>query len=139
MQTLTETEIHKLIALAKQAQEKAYAPYSRYHVGAALLCADGKIYQGVNIENVSYPAGICAERSAFAAAVSEGQRQFRAIAIAGVMQDGGDQSRVIYPCGICRQFMSELCDEAFTVIAADGNGGYRLFTLKELLPYSFRF
>lgn len=136
---LSEDERRKLVKEALVAREKAYAPYSGYYVGAALLCEDGSVFHGVNIENASSPAGICAERSAFAAAVSGGKRDFRAIAVVGGSkgQEPGE-SPVAYPCGVCRQFMSELCNEGFEIIAGSLDGEFSVFTMKQLLPFSFR-
>jgi len=122
-----------LIDKAISARELSYSPYSGFKVGAALLAASGKIYTGCNIENASYSPTICAERTAFAKAVSEGERAFTAIAVAGWGQERG----FAYPCGVCRQVMIEFCEpSAFTIIVSDG-AEYREYTLKELLPYSF--
>jgi len=126
----------KLIELAVQAMDRAYAPYSHYKVGAALLCADGTVYQGCNIENASYSPTICAERTAFAKAVSDGQRDFTAIAICGG-KDGKIEG-LFPPCGVCRQVMAEFCKGDFLVYLVDGAGDYQMFTLEELLPSSFR-
>ncbi len=122
-------------------QKYSYAPYSHYCVGAALLGEDGKIYTGCNIENASYPVGICAERTAFAKAVSEGCRKFKALLIAGAASDkrGSD---LCAPCGMCRQTIREFCGEDFPIIMikADGAGAVtdsRIYKLKELLPESF--
>lgn len=119
---------------AIDAMKVAYAPYSGYQVGAALLCADGTVYTGCNIENASYGATNCAERTAFFKAVSEGQRDFLAIAICGGRD--GQIADVFPPCGICRQVMREFCKDDFEVrlIKADGEEIYRL---TELLPVSF--
>ena len=123
-----------LIEYAVDAMGRAYAPYSGYKVGAALLCADGAVYQGCNIENASFSPTICAERVAFAKAISEGQRDFVAIAVCG----GKDSviEGLFPPCGVCRQVMAEFCDPDFTVFLATGSG-YEVRTLKELLPDSF--
>ena len=124
----------QLIEAAKSARTVSYAPYSHYHVGAALLTADGRIFTGCNIENGSYGATVCAERTAFFKAISEGVRQgFRAIAIAG---GPGEEIAPSYPCGICRQVMSEFCDRDFEIIVV-GAEGAELYTLGELLPHSF--
>jgi cytidine deaminase len=124
-----------LVKAAVQAREAAYAPYSGFRVGAALLAADGKIYTGCNIENAAYSPTSCAERTAFFKAVSEGERAFAAIAIAG-WADGKPGSA--FPCGVCRQVMAEFCKpEAFTVLVADGLGEYTEMTLAELLPHGF--
>lgn len=121
----------ELAELAKKAREMAYAPYSRFKVGAALLCEDGTVYTGCNVENASSGAACCAERNAVFKAVSEGHRKFSAIAIAG---SGTDYTS---PCGICRQVLSEFCGEDFPVIMC-GPEDFRKVTLKELLPYAFR-
>lgn len=114
----------------------AYAPYSGYHVGAALLGEDGRIYQGGNIENASYGATNCAERTAIFKAVSEGVKVFRAIAIVGGLA-GKEPADYAYPCGICRQVMSEFAQKEFLVIVAKSTEDYKLFTLEELLPAGF--
>ena len=124
----------ELIEKAKQAMEKAYAPYSGFQVGAALLCADGSIYTGCNIENASFSPTICAERTAFAKAVSEGKRDFTAIAVCG--GKGGVITGLCTPCGVCRQVMAEFCKEDFQVILVKPNG-YEQRTLSQLLPDSF--
>ncbi|MCS7259288.1 MAG: cytidine deaminase [Anaerolineae bacterium] len=118
----------QLIDLARQAREHAYAPYSRFQVGAALLTASGRIYTGCNIENVALSPSICAERTAIFKAVSEGERKFVAIAI--VSQNG------IPPCGTCRQVMMEFAPGIVLVIA-DLAGDYRVTTLDELFPSAF--
>lgn len=125
---------NELIKASSEAAEKAYCPYSRYHVGAALLCADGTVYTGCNIENGSFGATNCAERTAIFKAVSEGRREFSAIAISSYSEKG--DSSMPYPCGICRQVMSEFCRKDFTVIVSDGANTEK-FTLEELLPKSF--
>jgi len=102
-----------LIEYAIEAMDRAYAPYSGYKVGAALLCADGAVYQGCNIENASFSPTICAERTAFSKAVSEGQREFIAIAVCGGRD--GVISGVFPPCGVCRQVMREFCKDEFLV------------------------
>ncbi len=125
-----------LIKEALNARNESYAPYSRFRVGAALLCLDGSVIKGCNIENSSYGLSNCAERTAIFKAVSEGRRGFEAIAIAGGMKDEpGDYA---YPCGACRQVMREFCSpEYFRVIVAKSINDYREYTLKELLPESF--
>ena len=124
----------ELIQKAKQAMTAAYAPYSGFCVGAALLCADGSIYTGCNIENASYSPTICAERTAFAKAVSEGHRAFTAIAVCG--GKGGVITGLCTPCGVCRQVMAEFCREDFEVILVKADG-YEVRTLSQLLPDSF--
>ena len=119
----------KLITLALEARHKAYAPYSNYTVGAALLVASGQIYQGVNIENAAYPAGICAERVAIFKAVSEGERGFQALAVA--TENGGA------PCGSCRQVMAEFNLDMLVLILDSGGRVLRRATVRELLPGAF--
>ena len=119
----------KLIKRAVAARERAYAPYSHYRVGAALLAKSGEIYDGVNVENAVYPAGICAERTALVKAVSEGELLFEAIAIA--TQNGGS------PCGVCRQMLSEF-GRGLTVLLIDDAGDViHETTLRKLLPRAF--
>ena len=126
----------ELIRKALEAREKAYAPYSRFMVGAALLCADGTVYTGCNVENASYPAGNCAERTAIFKAVSEGRTDFTAICITGGPE--GPCRDYCAPCGICRQVMAEFCDpESFRIILAKDAENCRTYTLAELLPLSF--
>ena len=117
-----------LIAKAMEAREKAHAPYSHFAVGAALLAKSGRVYTGCNVENASYGLSICAERTAVFKAVSEGERDFEAIAV--VTEKG------VTPCGACRQVLLEF-GEGIQVIVADETGGYRVFTLQELLPEAF--
>ena len=124
----------KLTQLAKEAMLRAYAPYSGFYVGAALLCADGTVYFGCNIENASFSPTICAERTAFAKAVSDGHRDFTAIAICG--GKGGQIADICPPCGVCRQVMREFCRDDFQVYLV-GKEGYEALTLSQLLPYSF--
>lgn len=124
----------ELTAQAKAAMKTAYAPYSGYQVGAALLCADGTVYRGCNVENASYGATNCAERTAFFKAISEGKREFTAIAICGGKD--GVITDTFPPCGICRQVMREFCKDDFAVYLTDGKN-LKTYTLAELLPYSF--
>lgn len=125
----------QLMDLAKEAMSHAYAPYSGYQVGAALLCADGSVYQGCNIENAAYGPTNCAERTAFFKAVYDGHRAFTAIAVCG----GKDGVITVTspPCGVCRQVMAEFCTGDFTVYLTDGNNTITAFTLSQLLPCSF--
>lgn len=125
-----------LIRTAIEQLDFSYTPYSGFKVGAALLCEDGKVYTGCNIENAAYTPTNCAERTAFFKAVSEGVREFQAICIVG----GKDGLLTEYaaPCGVCRQVMMEFCDpETFQIILATGTEQYEIFTLKELLPSGF--
>ena len=115
-----------LIERAMEMAKMAYAPYSHFRVGAAVLAESGKVYGGANVENASYGATVCAERSAIFAAVNAGERKLKAIAVTAT------------PCGVCRQVMREFCDpKAFKVIVAKSADDYRAFTLEELLPESF--
>ena len=125
-----------LMDLAREAMTHAYVPYSGYKVGAALLCADGTVYQGCNIENASYSPTICAERTAFFKAVSEGSRKFQAIAIAGGLEEK-PVTDYAWPCGICRQVMQEFCGPEFQIIVAKSETEYQVKTLAELLPHGF--
>ena len=127
---------HELVQMALKAREYAYAPYSCFRVGAALLCSDGKVYTGCNIENASYTPTNCAERTAFFKAVSEGVRGFEAICIVG--GTNGNLTDYAAPCGVCRQVMMEFCDpESFQIILAIDKKHYDIYTLKELLPLGF--
>ena len=125
----------KLIELAKEAMNRAYVPYSGYKVGAALLCADGTVYQGCNIENAAYGPTVCAERTAFFKAVYDGKRDFAAIAVCG--GKGGVITGLFPPCGVCRQVMAEFCGADFPVYLAGANDAWEKKTLAELLPLSF--
>ena len=121
-----------LLKEAYEAKKNAYVPYSGFHVGAALLTKSGQIYRGCNIENAAYSPTNCAERTAFFKAVSEGEREFLAIAIAG------DTDDYLYPCGVCRQVMTEFCNpQEFEIIVAASVTDYKVFSLKELLPGVF--
>ena len=124
----------KLCELAKEAMTHAYAPYSGYKVGSALLCADGTVYQGCNIENSAYGPTNCAERTAIFKAVYDGHRDFTAIAICGGKD--GVITGLFPPCGVCRQVMREFCKEDFTVYLAKPED-YDTYTLAQLLPCSF--
>ena len=134
--TLSENQIKQLVAGALEDRNNAHVPYSGYAVGASLLTEDGRIYNGCNIENASYGATNCAERTAFFKAVSEGEREFLAIAIAGGLA-GQSPEDYAYPCGICRQVMKEFCKETFQIIVVKSNTDYQIFTLEELLPHGF--
>ena len=125
----------ELVLRAVTAREKAYAPYSGFCVGAALLTESGKVYTGCNIENAAYGPSNCAERTAIFKAVSEGCKEFDAIAVVG----GLDKNVIDFcpPCGVCRQVMAEFCKKDFKIIIARTVKDYRIFTLAELLPESF--
>ncbi|MDE7478466.1 MAG: cytidine deaminase [Lachnospiraceae bacterium] len=126
----------ELIRLALEARQMAYVPYSKYMVGAALLTKQGKVYKGCNIENAAYTPTNCAERTAFFKAVSEGEREFEAIAIVGGYE--GAPKDYAYPCGVCRQVMMEFCNpEKFRIITAVSEEQYLERTLAELLPEGF--
>lgn len=129
-------EKKELIRKAMKALPKAYVPYSGFHVAAALLCKDGSVYTGVNIENASYPATVCAERSAIFRAVNDGKREFEAIVVCG--GKSGTVTDYCPPCGICRQVMREFCDpKGFQVILARSEEDFLEYSLEELLPLSF--
>ena len=129
-------EAEELIKAAMEAKEHAYAPYSHFRVGAALLTKSGKVYQGCNIENAGYSPTNCAERTAFFKAVSEGEYKFEAIAIVGGKH--GKLDDYCPPCGVCRQVMMEFCNpKEFKVILAKSLDDYKEFTLEEILPLGF--
>lgn len=142
---MTDLEYRDLLKAAWKQTEFSYAPYSGFRVGAALLAADKRIYFGSNIENASYPAGNCAERTAFFRAVSEGVRDFRAIAVVGGRTLENGKIKVedyCPPCGICRQVMAEFCSfEDFEIILCCSkemeSENIKVFKLKELLPFAF--
>ena len=123
----------KLVELAKEARTHAYVPYSGYKVGAALLCSDGTVYQGCNIENAAYGPTNCAERTAFFKAVYDGHRGFEAIAVCGGKD--GIITGAFPPCGVCRQVMREFCDDDFVIYMVDTEG-YEKQTLADILPFS---
>ena len=126
----------RLFLEAVVAREKAYTPYSHFQVGAALLTKSGKIYHGCNIENAAYAPTNCAERTAFFKAVSEGEREFTAIAI--VAGPEGEELAFTSPCGVCRQVMAEFCDpETFQIIMGTKEDQLKVYRLKELLPLGF--
>ena len=128
----------QLIENAIEARKMAYTPYSKYKVGAALLSSDNKIIKGCNIENAAYGPTNCAERTAFFKAVSEGVKEFSAIAIVGGVENETDLfSGYAFPCGVCRQVMREFCDSEFEIVVARSVTDYKVYTLGELLPESF--
>ena len=130
--TITSKE---LTALAEKARLCSYSPYSHISVGAALLTKSGKVYLGSNIENASYTPTVCAERVAFFKAISEGEREFSAIAIVGGAR-GEKPVKPFTPCGVCRQVMAEFCDRDFEVFVFDGRET-RKYSLSELFPHGF--
>ena len=134
---MDEKTIQTLIETALAMRQRSYAPYSKFHVGAALLGADGRIYSGCNIENAAFTPTNCAERTAFFKAVSEGQREFQAIAIAGGKKDAVTLEYCA-PCGVCRQVMMEFVNrQNFQIILARSAREYQIFTLEQLLPHGF--
>ena len=122
--------IEELIEIALANKENSYSPYSNFRVSAVVMTKDGDIYKGVNIENASYPVAICGERSALAAAISQGARDFDTIVITG-------DSKETYPCGVCRQFMAEFFDETTKIVIANSPDDYKTYTIDDLLPKSF--
>ena len=125
-----------LVEWAKEARKNSYCPYSGFAVGAALLCADGSVYAGCNIENAGFTATCCAERTALVKAVSEGERQFAAIAIVGSME-GHRNTLITSPCGVCRQMLFEFGGPQLIVIMAKSETDYEEMTLDQLLPLGF--
>jgi len=128
-------DYNTLAAAAVEAKNRAYAPYSGFNVGAALLCADGNVYIGCNIESAAYPATICAERTALVKAVSEGVRKIRAVAVAGSFP--GKEGNFCYPCGVCRQMLHEFVTDDCELIVAKTADDYRVHPWAEILPYGF--
>ena len=127
----------ELLHEAVEARKKTYSPFSGFGVGAALLTKDGMVYTGCNIENSAFTPTCCAERTAFFKAVSEGMREFAAIAIVG-SPEGEELTQYAYPCGVCRQVMREFCEPPqFQIIVAKSPEDYRVMTLAELLPEGF--
>jgi len=124
-------EDRKLVQLALEAKKKAYSPYSGYQVGAAVVTEDGTVFTGCNIENIAYPSGICAERVALSKAISEGYRNIKALAVAG------STAEMAYPCGMCRQFVSEFANPELTILCANKDGEFERYKFSELLPNSF--
>ena len=136
MEAIDRAMAQKLAGQAIEAMGRAYAPYSGFQVGAALLTREGKIYLGCNIENAAYSPSNCAERTAFFKAVSEGERHFSAICIVG--GKGGALTGYTAPCGVCRQVMREFCDpEIFRVVLAVDEEHWQEYLLKDLLPMGF--
>lgn len=125
----------ELLSLAVNAMEKSYSPYSNCKVGAALLCKNGKVFTGTNIENASFSPTVCAERVAVFKAVSEGETEFSEIAVVGGKD--GKINGIFAPCGVCRQVLREFCDDDFPIILGESEKEFKKVTLKELLPLSF--
>ena len=133
---LTKDQIRELAVKSLAGIKNSYAPYSHFHVSAVLLCGNGAVYTGNNIENAAYTPSVCAERCAFFKAVSEGERDFTAIALCGGLN--GVVKDYCAPCGVCRQVMAEFCDpETFQIILAVDEKHYDIYTLKEMLPKGF--
>lgn len=126
----------ELIKLALKGAEKSYAPFSHFNVGAALLTSDNKVFLGCNIENSAYTPSNCAERTAFFKAISEGYKDFKAIAIVGGKNNNFDD--FCAPCGVCRQVMMEFCDKDFKIYLGKNSLEYQEYTLEELLPEGFK-
>ena len=126
-----------LVKEALEARKMAYIPYSGFAVGAALLTKEGKIYRGCNIENAAFGPTNCAERTAFFKAVSEGEREFAAIAIVGGPKDNAPVD-YCYPCGVCRQVMAEFCGDDFIVVIGKSEDDFKVHTLSDVLPFTFR-
>jgi cytidine deaminase len=120
-----------LVMMAVKAKENAYAPYSQFHVGAALLAENGKVYTGCNVENSSYGASICAERTAVCKAISDGAKAIKALAVSS------DSGSFTLPCGICRQVISEFCTPDTPLYLSNCKGEFKTFRFDEILPYAF--
>ena len=132
---LTKEQIRELGVKALAGLKNSYAPYSHFHVSAVLLCADGKVHTGNNIENAAYTPSVCAERCAFFKAVSEGERDFTAIALCGGLN--GIVKDYCAPCGVCRQVMWEFCRPDFKIIMVKSEEEWKEYTLEQLLPEGF--
>ncbi len=128
-------ENKELLSLAINAMEHSYSPYSNCKVGAALLCENGKVYTGTNIENAAFSPTVCAERVALFKAISEGEKDFLKIAVVG--GKNGVINGIFAPCGVCRQVMREFCNDDFQIILGESKDTFKATTLKELLPLSF--
>lgn len=130
-------ELEKLALAACKAREKSYAPYSGFTVGAALLCRDGSVYSGCNIENVAYGPTICAERTAVFKAVSDGKHDFVGLALTGGRANQQPE-HFLTPCGVCRQVLAEFCRDDFWILSVKNDAEYERYTLGKLQPMSFR-
>jgi len=130
-----EINYSQLAKAAIEAKEMSYSPYSNFQVGAALLGKSGKVYKGCNIESASYSPTNCAERTALFKAVSEGEKEFVAIAVTGSPK--GKDAEYCYPCGVCRQMLKEFANDDMVVIIAKTEDDYRVHSFAEILPYSF--
>ena len=129
---MTDKELYEL---AKKAMENSYSPYSDCKVGAALLCENGKVFTGTNIENAAFGPTVCAERVAVFKAISEGEKEFEKIAVVG--GKGGVINGIFAPCGVCRQVLREFCDDDFEILLGETEESFKTVTLKDLLPLSF--
>lgn len=125
----------ELLSIATKEMEKSYSPYSNCKVGAALLCKNGRVFTGANIENAAFSPTICAERVAIFKAVNEGERDFLKIAVVGGKD--GNVNGIFAPCGVCRQVLREFCDDDFQIVLGESENDFKVVTLKDLLPYSF--
>lgn len=128
---MEKTDNLSLINAAKAVLNNSYSPYSHFKVAAAVLAESGKVYTGVNIENISYPAGICAERTAISKAISEGEKKIVKIAVVSSADD------ITYPCGICRQVMTEFIEKDGELVFMDKNGEVKVVKLGEIMPFAF--
>ena len=136
MAEVSKKQLEEIARVCLEARKNAYAPYSHFAVGAALLCSDGTIFPGCNVENASFGATNCAERTAVFQAISNGKRDFLAIAIAGGT-DGYEPKDYVFPCGVCRQVLREFCDRDFLVCMVKSIDDRKVFRLEELLPHGF--
>lgn len=127
-------DIEKLIKIAIENLKNSYSPYSKFKVSAVLETKEGELYTGVNIENASYPAGICAERVAIFKAISEGKKDFKRLVL---IAEANNKLKIAYPCGICRQVLNEFKTNNFEIIVASSINNYKIYNIDELLPYSF--
>lgn len=135
---MDKIQYEKLARAALEARKMSYCPYSGFAVGAAVLCTDGSIYTGCNIENSAFSPTVCAERTAIFKAVSEGHKKFSVLAVAGGKQEDDLPSDYCMPCGVCRQVMMEFCrPSSFEIISVKTVDDYRCYTLEEILPLGF--